>query len=99
MTNGATWLAEFLRRNNLTQLATAEALGVSDPTVHDWVTGSKRPKAHHRDAISVWTRGEVPVDAWLEESERVARAAVKPFDRESGPSVAEATAPKAESAA
>ncbi len=79
MTDGATRLAEFLKRNGLTQLAAAEALGVSDPTVHDWVTGAKRPRAHHREAISVWTGGEISSDSWLVDEERVAMAAVRPF--------------------
>lgn len=79
MTNGAKWLADFLKRNGLTQLAAAEALGVSDPTIHDWVTGSKRPRAHHREVIAVWTRGEVTAQSWLEDKERAAMAAVRPF--------------------
>lgn len=80
MTDGATLLGAFLRAHAITQLACANALGVSDPTVHDWVTGSKRPRANHRDAIAVWTRGEVPADAWLTAEELGARSAVRPFE-------------------
>lgn len=79
MTDGAVRLADFLARNKLTQLAAAAALKVSDPTVHDWVNGKKRPKAHHREAIATWTSGDVPVDAWLEPHEREAMAEVRPF--------------------
>lgn len=79
MTDGAVQLAEFLRRNGLTQISAAGALGVSDPTIHDWVTGSKRPKAHHREVIAVWTRGEVTIDAWLTAQERAATQLVRPF--------------------
>lgn len=79
MTNGGRLLAEFLKRNGLTQLAASRAIGVSDPTIHDWVTGSKRPRAHHRDAISVWTNEDVPADAWLTDEERAGTMAVRPF--------------------
>lgn len=80
MTDGARRLAAFLKRNGITQLGAGEALGVSDPTVHDWVTGSKRPKAHHRDAIATWTRGEVGTELWLTAEERASRKAVRPFE-------------------
>lgn len=79
MTDGAARLQAFIKRHGLTQLAAANALGVSDPTVHDWVTGAKRPKAHHRQAIEAWTGGAVPVAAWLTKEERASQAAVRPF--------------------
>jgi transcriptional regulator with XRE-family HTH domain len=79
MVTGASRLQAFLQAHGITQLAAATALGVSDPTVHDWVTGAKRPKAHHRQAIAVWTNGEVPTDSWLKADERAAAAAVRPF--------------------
>lgn len=79
MTNGGRLLAEFLKRNGLTQLAASKALGVSDPTIHDWVTGSKRPRAHHRETIAVWTNEEVPSDSWLTDEERAATEVVRPF--------------------
>lgn len=79
MTDGARLLGEFLRRNGLTQLAAGRAIGVSDPTIHDWVTGAKRPRAHHREAVAVWTSSEVPCDAWLTEQERVCAGTIRPF--------------------
>lgn len=79
MTDGAIRLLAFLERNRLTQLAAARALSVSDPTIHDWVNGKKRPRAHHRDAIATWTNGDVPVDSWLDAQERAAMSAVRPF--------------------
>lgn len=80
MTDGAVRLAAFLRKNGITQLSAAESLGVSDPTVHDWVTGSKRPRAHHRDAIATWTHGEVGTESWLTAEEQASRQAVRPFE-------------------
>lgn len=79
MVVGATRLQAFLKTHGISQVAAGSALGVSGPTVHDWVTGAKRPKGHHREAISVWTGGEVAADSWLREDERALMAGVKPF--------------------
>jgi DNA-binding transcriptional regulator YdaS (Cro superfamily) len=88
LTPGAAGLKRFLQRNGVTQVAAALALGVSDPTVYDWVSGKKRPRTHHREAISLWTNGEVSADEWLEEHERAAVAGIRPYvaaaDDESG---------------
>ena len=78
-TRGATLLQAFLKKNGLTQLAASEALRVSDPTIHDWVQGTKRPRTHHREAIAVWTNGEVPTEAWLRDDERASMKSVQPF--------------------
>jgi|GEM_PF-3511842 len=78
-TLGADLLQAFLRKHSLTQFAASVALKVSDPTIHDWVTGTKRPRTHHREAIAMWTNGEVPVSAWLRDDEREAMANVRPF--------------------
>jgi len=72
-------LREFLQRHEVTQLAASKALGVSDPTIHDWCKGTKRPRTHHRETIAVWTNGEVPVESWLRDDERAAMADVRPF--------------------
>lgn len=82
MSDGATLLRGFLDRNDVTQLAASVALGVSDPTINDWVNGAKRPRAHHREAIAVWTHGEVPITAWLLEAEAEKMANVRPFERD-----------------
>jgi DNA-binding transcriptional regulator YdaS (Cro superfamily) len=79
MPDAATRFREFLVRHNVTQLAAGVALGVSDPTVNAWVNGDKRPVAHHREAIAVWTHGEIPAEAWLEEAESEKVARVVPF--------------------
>lgn len=78
-TRGALLLQAFLEKHDLTQLAASKALGVSDPTIHDWVAGTKRPRTHHREAIAVWTNGDVPTEAWLRDAERTSMATVQPF--------------------
>jgi hypothetical protein len=80
MADGATLLRGFLDRHGLSQGDAAEALGVSDPTVHDWLKGAKRPRSHHRDAVATWTSGEVPAVAWVLDEEAEKLAAVRPFD-------------------
>ncbi len=79
MTSGAAQLHRFLKSNRITQSSMAIALGVSGPTIHDWVSGSKRPRAHYREAIAIWTNGAVPVDSWIQDDERQAVSIVRPF--------------------
>ncbi len=81
MGDGAIRLGEFLRTNSVSQRAAGLALGVSGPTIHDWITGAKRPRTSHREAIAIWTRDAVSADAWLSEEERAATLAVRPFER------------------
>jgi hypothetical protein len=61
LTSAAELLQAFLQRNGVTQVAAGLALGVSGPTIYDWVAGKKRPRTHHREAIALWTNGEVVV--------------------------------------
>jgi transcriptional regulator with XRE-family HTH domain len=63
-------LAAFLEENGLTQRQLARALGVSDPVVHDWLSGDRRPRDVHRRGIAAFTRGRIPFDAWLSDEER-----------------------------
>jgi hypothetical protein len=79
MSDGAILLRGFLDRHDVTQIAASKALGVSDPTINDWLKMAKRPVAHHRDAIAVWTNGEVPAESWVRDEERDAVARVRPF--------------------
>lgn len=76
---GALRLQKFIERHEQTQVAAADAVGVSAPTMHDWLSGAKRPRALHRAAIEVWTRGEVGADSWALEHELDALADVTPF--------------------
>lgn len=82
-TDGSKALRQFIESNALTQQATAKALGVTDPAVHDWISGTKRPRPHHRAAIEKWTGGLVPASSWLLREEREATRNVVPFRRAS----------------
>ncbi len=73
------WRA-WLLANRVSQAAAARDLHVTDPAVNGWTKG-RRPKAHFRKAIAVYTKGEVPEDAWERLEEREAVAAVEPFQR------------------
>lgn len=63
---GAKRLREFLQAHGLKQTRLAELLSVSDPTIHDWLKGTKRPRKKFRRAIETWTKGEVSASAWGE---------------------------------
>jgi DNA transposition AAA+ family ATPase len=71
----------FLDENRVLQTDAADSLGVSDPTVHDWLTGAKKPRLAWRKAIAKFTRNAVRVEDWEDESERQIVAAVRPFRR------------------
>ena len=77
--DGARALKAFIKKHNLSQATAGDAIGVSDPCVHDWVSGAKRPRPHHRAAIEVWTSGEVRSDSWLLDGEAAGLSNVKPF--------------------
>lgn len=78
-TAGAKQLRSFLQDNKLTQEACKSALGVSGSTVHDWLGGYKRPSAHHRKQIEIWTAGVVLADAWEHPREKKDLTTVAPF--------------------
>ncbi len=78
-TAGADLLYEFMSTRGLSQVSAAKDLRVKGPTIHEWCAGSKRPRAHHRAAIAVWTRNLVPIESWLLDAERADMAAVRPF--------------------
>lgn len=77
--DGRALLRAFLQQHGVSQVSASKALGVSDPTIHDWLAGIKRPRAHHRESIAVWTGGDVPASSWLLDAERDAMSNVSPF--------------------
>jgi transcriptional regulator with XRE-family HTH domain len=81
--SGPRLLRDFLTANNITQMAAAEALGVTPPTITYWLAG-EAPRAVHRKSIAVWTRGAVPADAWESAKERARVAVVRPFTPATG---------------
>lgn len=69
---------KFLTDAGLTQAEAAKRLGVSAPTMHDWLTGAKRPTAVWRDAIERLSSGSVPASSWVTPEERTRVARVRP---------------------
>ncbi len=86
LSDGARALKAFIEKHQLTQLMAARALGVTDPAVHDWLAGTKRPRPQHRASIEVWTGGVVGRDSWLSKRERAELAVVRPFVPRTGTS-------------
>ena len=78
---GAKALFKFRKANELTQAQVADRLGVRGPTVHDWETGAKRPKAHFRDVIEKWSDGAIPADFWKYPEEIAASNDVVPLHK------------------
>jgi hypothetical protein len=76
---GVHLLRAFLKAHGILPVRMAEALDVTRSTGHEWLAGSKRPRAHHRRAIAVWTGGAVPVTSWEYDSERAAAEDVRPY--------------------
>lgn len=77
--HGRALLRRFLDRHGVSQRVAACAIGVSAPTMSDWLSGNKRPTDHMRTAIAKWTRGAVPEGAWMFADEARALEAVKAF--------------------
>jgi transcriptional regulator with XRE-family HTH domain len=75
--DGARALQRYMRAHECSQRAAARVLGVSGPTVHAWLGGTKRPRPEMRERIAAWSRGLVPVDAWLPAADRAYLAAEK----------------------
>jgi len=74
----ATFFA-FLDAARITPAEAARAIGVSPQLVSNW-RGVALPGAAVRLRIERWTRGRVPVSAWLSEAEEQRLAAVRPLD-------------------
>jgi hypothetical protein len=70
---GQRLFARFRRESGKTILGIAGALGVSGPTVHDWLWARKSPSVAHRRAVELMTYGLVPAAAWETAEERAQR--------------------------
>lgn len=66
-----------------TQTSIGSALGVSQPSVADWVNGKSRPKPKFAAALHNLTRGRVHRDGWLTDQERASADEIKPMRRAS----------------
>jgi len=76
---GRVLLRKFLEDNRITQSTAASAIGVSAPTMSDWLAGNKRPSDHMRTIVARWTGNSVPESSWLFAEESRAVNAVKAF--------------------
>jgi DNA-binding transcriptional regulator YdaS (Cro superfamily) len=80
-TGGAVLLAQFLEQREIPQSRCAAALGVSSPTVHDWLKAVKRPRTALRVAIDRWTGGAVPSSSWATAKELATLDGIEPWKR------------------
>lgn len=55
-------LAAWREQVGLSFARAGEKLGVSGPTLHDWVHGKKRPSDEHRQALEIIAG--IPRDSW-----------------------------------
>jgi transcriptional regulator with XRE-family HTH domain len=67
---GAKRLARWLEERRMTDRAFADRLGVSQPTVSRWASGSIVPSWQHMERIAVETGGAVRPDDWLSDDAR-----------------------------
>lgn len=75
---GAALFRAFRAKVGLSQIQAGEQLGLSGPSISAWESGDKRPKTHIRQRIETWSSGEVPMDSWLLDEERVPAAPCVP---------------------
>jgi transcriptional regulator with XRE-family HTH domain len=67
-TDGARQLLAWLKKTGKSQRELAELLGIKQPSVSAWCTGSGRPDSVHREALERITG--IDRNAWLTAAER-----------------------------
>lgn len=72
-TDGPDKLAKFMANRGISKRKAAAGLGVSTPTILDWLNGTMRPDPNNRKVIEVYTGGEVTELDWDTESDRFAK--------------------------
>jgi DNA transposition AAA+ family ATPase len=82
--SGSKLLAKFLHDNGITKAAAKRAIGISDPTLADYLSGARRPSEPRRVRIEKWTAGVVPARSWETKEEREVARNVVPFKRAAG---------------
>lgn len=65
-TKGAVALRRVAQERGLSKSAIARAIGVSHPTVIDWMRGYKRPSWPNRFRIRDWSDGTITAESWDE---------------------------------
>lgn len=79
LTPSAKALARFIEQNTMTKTAAAAGIGVSLPTLLDYLSGAKRPSSIRREVIERYTGGLVARDGWDLRSERAELERTAPF--------------------
>ena len=75
---GVALLREELSRRGIRPAEAARQLGVSKPTMGEWLAGGLRPSFLRRPEIRSWSEGRIPEDSWLTAEERARLALVPP---------------------
>lgn len=80
-TRGRTLLLGWAAKDSegRTQTAIARAIGVTQPSVRDWMMGLSRPRDAQRIAVERLTDGFVERDSWMTEDERDRAEGVEPM--------------------
>jgi transcriptional regulator with XRE-family HTH domain len=73
---GSDLLRSELDAKGIRAAEAARQLGVSKPTIGDWLSGASRPTAARALLVATWSEGRVPVESWETDEEREARAAL-----------------------
>jgi hypothetical protein len=61
---GQRLFARFHRESDKSLNAIAKEIGVSGPTVHDWIWARKSPSVTHRRKVEAITCGLIPAASW-----------------------------------
>ncbi len=89
LTDGVKKLRAFLKANKgkVSKRGAARAVGVSSPTMLDWISGRKTPAPPNRRALEIWTGGQVRESDWISRRERESAekaCRVAPLEAEKG---------------
>lgn len=70
VTEGAKALRRVAQDRGLSKTAIAREIGVSHPTVIDWLRGHKRPSWPNRFRIRDWSGGAITAESWDESAKK-----------------------------
>jgi len=90
---GAERLREFLKDRGIPLREAAKGIRVSHPAIVQWLDGTAKPSAPHREALDRWTNGAVPAESWLEPHEATRLDEITPWKSTPDSEAAVAPAP------